>query len=281
MPPVGYRGVMAQGLELGEIPGAGRRRRVRQPGRLPVQLRPQFQAAARRQRRGGAGAGPRARRGGDRHRPAHAEDDRPRPAEGGARAPPRRGRHHRHRLHRRRRAHRVDQPGAHLPLRHQALGLEGAARRAHPRRRAVRAACARTGGSRSSSRAYVGMLSKEAHGAFNFGAIVGESPGAARRAGAGRAGGADVVDGAPARRDRHRQGDGGARHPHQQRPRVAPVRAGELRGARARRARVGAVRAREGVVHRARSRGGSAASSWPTAARCSSTRSATCRSTSR
>ena len=45
--------------------------------------------------------------------------------------------------------------------------------------------------------------------------------GAARRAGAGRAGGADLVDGAAARRDRHRQGDGRARHPHQQRARGA------------------------------------------------------------
>ena len=73
--------------------------------------------------------------------------------------------------------------------------------------------------------------------------------GAARGAGAGRAGGADVVDGAAARGDRHRQGDGGARDPHQQRARVAAVRAGQLRGARARRARIGAVRPREGLVH--------------------------------
>ena len=115
----------------------------------------------------------RARRGGDRHRPADAQDDRPRPAEGGARAPPRRGRHHRHRLHRRRRAHRVHQPGAHLPLRDQALGLEGAARRPHPRQSSASRWCARTAASRSSSAAYVGMLSKEAHSEFSFGAIVG------------------------------------------------------------------------------------------------------------
>ena len=46
--------------------------------------------------------------------------------------------------------------------------------------------------------------------------------GAARRAGARRAGGADDVDGAAARRDRHRQGAGRARHPHQQRARARP-----------------------------------------------------------
>ena len=131
--------VDAAGAGSGEIPHLGRRRRVRQPGRVPVQLRPHVQAFAGRQRRGGAGAGAERGRGGHRHRPADAQDDRPRSAEGGERDPPRRGGDHRDRLHRRRRADRVDQPGAHLPLRHQAVGLERAARRPHPRRRALRA----------------------------------------------------------------------------------------------------------------------------------------------
>ncbi len=58
-------------------------------------------------------------------------------AEGRPRGAPRRGRHHRHRVHRRRRADRGDQPRAHLSLRDQAVGLEGAARRAHARGRAI------------------------------------------------------------------------------------------------------------------------------------------------
>ena len=84
------------------------------------------------------GAGTRGGRGGDGHRPADAADDRPRSAEGGARAPPRRSRQHRDRVHRRRRPDRGDQSRPHLPLRHQALGLQGGARRPHPRHRALR-----------------------------------------------------------------------------------------------------------------------------------------------
>ena len=57
------------------------------------------------------------------------------------------------------------------------------------------------------------------------------------------------------------------------------VRQGQLRGAARHADRVGALRLREGRVHRRRSAASRAASSWPTAARCSSTRSAT--STSR
>ena len=65
---------------------------------------------------------------------------------------------------------------------------------------------------------YAGILSNEQlHGEFDFGDIVGEIAGAARGARAGRAGGADVVDRAAARRDRHRQGAGRARDPRQQR----------------------------------------------------------------
>ena len=91
---------------------------------------------------------------------------------------------------------------------------------------------------------------------------------------ADRAGGAHQHDGAAARRVGHRQGADRARHPLQLAARQEAVHQGELRGAAARSDRVGAVRLREGRVHRrarARRRG---ASSWPRAARCSSTRSA-------
>ena len=81
-----------------------------------------------------------------------------------------------------------------------------------------------------------------------------------------------------ARRDGNGQGAAGARHPRPQQARRARAGQGELRGDPAVAGRERAVRPREGRVHRrhvARSR---AASSWPTAARCSSTRSASCRS---
>ena len=56
--------------------------------------------------------------------------------------------------------------------------------------------------------------------------------------------------------------------------RSGPVRRGQLRGAARDAARVRAVRPREGRVHRRRPAARRAASSWPTAAPCSSTRSA-------
>ena len=55
----------------------------------------------------------------------------------------------------------------------------------------------------------------------------------------------------------------------------AQLREGELRGAAGEPARVRAVRSREGRLHRRRQAARSAASSRPTAARCSSTKSAT------
>ena len=69
-----------------------------------------------------------------------------------------------------------------------------------------------------------------------------------------------------------------ARALHEQSPRAAgPVRRGQLRRDPRGAARVGAVRPREGRVHRRDRATSAACSRRPTAARCSSTRSASCR----
>ena len=92
---------------------------------------------------------------------------------------------------------------------------------------------------------------------------------------AGRDGGADQRPGADLRRERHRQGAGRAQRPRAEPAPRRPVRRGELRGDSRRADRERAVRPHEGRVHRRASPTGAASSSWPTAARCSSTRSAT------
>ena len=78
-----------------------------------------------------------------------------------------------------------------------------------------------------------------------------QRPGApdVRADGAGRG---DQHDGAHPRRVGDRQGDGRARHPLQLAARQQAVRQGELRGAARQPDRVGAVRLREGRVHRRR-----------------------------
>ena len=84
-------------------------------------------------------------------------------------------------------------------------------------------------------------------------------------------------DRAARRRERHRQGAVRARAARAQPARRRPVRRHQLRRDSREPARDRAVRPREGRLHR---RGGAqarASSSWPTAARCFSTRSATCR----
>ena len=82
-------------------------------------------------------------------------------------------------------------------------------------------------------------------------------------------------DGADPRRVGHRQGADRPRDPLQLAAREEAVRQGELRGAARQPDRVGAVRLREGRLHRRRGSARRAASSWPKAARSSSTRSAT------
>ena len=82
-------------------------------------------------------------------------------------------------------------------------------------------------------------------------------------------------DGADPRRVGHRQGADRARDPLQLAAREEAVHQGELRRAARQPDRVGAVRLREGRVHRRASSARRGGSSSPKAARCSSTRSAT------
>ena len=77
------------------------------------------------------------------------------------------------------------------------------------------------------------------------------------------------------RRERHRQGTGRAHGARAQPPAHRPVHRGQLRRDSGRADRVGAVRSRPRRVHRARSPTVAASSRPPTAARSSSTRSAT------
>ena len=95
------------------------------------------------------------------------------------------------------------------------------------------------------------------------------------RAAPSRRAGQDV--GAHHRRERHRQGAGGARAPPPVAARRGALRRRQLRRHPRRAARVGAVRPRQGRLHRRARRQGRALRSAPTAARCSSTRSASCR----
>ena len=95
--------------------------------------------------------------------------------------------------------------------------------------------------------------------------------------GAHRQGGAQHGAGAGARRVRHRQGTGRPRHPRLQPSRRRPLRRRELRrhsrdadGSRV-------LRRTQGLVHRRHRRTARASSRPRAAARCSSTRSATCR----
>ncbi len=97
-------------------------------------------------------------------------------------------------------------------------------------------------------------------------------------AGDGGPGGAEPRHRLPPRRERDRQGGGGARHPRPQPPRRAPLRGGELRGPPGEPRRERALRPRARRLHRRHRRRTRGASSWPTAARSSSTRWASCRS---
>ena len=124
-------------------------------------------------------------------------------------------------------------------------------------------------------------LKEEIKSYHDFDDIVGESASLRLRAGAAGAGRADELERAAARPDRHRQGAVRPRAARTQPPARAAAGAGQLRRAAADAGRERAVRPREGRLHRRRRRCGRDASSWPTAARSSSTRSATCRPTSR
>ena len=97
----------------------------------------------------------------------------------------------------------------------------------------------------------------------------------------GAAGGAHVEHRAAAGRDRRRQGSRRAGDSRREPPPGPPARHAELRGAASVPHRERAVRARERGVHRRPRLSGAAGSRSPTTARCSSTRSANCRSTCR
>ena len=93
----------------------------------------------------------------------------------------------------------------------------------------------------------------------------------------GGARGAEPGERADLRRDRRRQGTRGARDPSLLRPGATEVRRGQLLGARRGHARERTVRPREGRVHRRAGRPGRGSFARRTAARSSSTRSATSR----
>ncbi len=106
-----------------------------------------------------------------------------------------------------------------------------------------------------------------------FGRMIGAQPGHARDLPDGRAGRADERVGARHRRVGHGQGTGGADGPPAEPARLAAVRADQLRRHPGHPARVGAVRPREGRLHRRHRAAAGLRSSWPTAARSSSTKS--------
>ena len=102
-------------------------------------------------------------------------------------------------------------------------------------------------------------------------------PGHRARARAGLPGRARRRAGADHRPERHRQGAHRRDHPGQLRGARRPVRDAQLRRAAVRADRGRAVRRRGRRLHRRDARRARASSRRPTAARCSSTRSATCR----
>ena len=119
-------------------------------------------------------------------------------------------------------------------------------------------------------------LKEEIKSYHDFDDIVGES--ATLRLALSRlvAGRADQFERAAARPDRHRQGAVRAGAARAQPPARAAARPRQLRGAAADAGRERAVRPREGARSPAPWRRGRGGSSWRTAARSSSTRSATC-----
>ena len=106
-------------------------------------------------------------------------------------------------------------------------------------------------------------------------------PGDARPAGAGEPGRPPQHHRARHRRERHRQGSPRPGHPPHEPAERAELHRHQLRGHPRAAARVRALRPRHAARSPAPPPTAPACSSWPTRARCSSTRSATCRSSSR
>ena len=107
--------------------------------------------------------------------------------------------------------------------------------------------------------------------------LVGDDAGDARAVPRHRPAGAGAAVGAGHRRNRHRQGTGGARAASRIAARAQAVRRAQHRGDPVRTAGKRTVRPRGRRFHRRAASATSAASNRPTAARCSSTKSATCR----
>ena len=110
---------------------------------------------------------------------------------------------------------------------------------------------------------------------YHFRDMVSKNPAMHRMFDLAQERGAQPVDDPDPRRERHRQGAARARDPRREPPPGRALRRRVVRGAHRDAARVGALRPREGRRSPAPWRGARASSSWPTAARCSSTRSAT------
>ena len=101
----------------------------------------------------------------------------------------------------------------------------------------------------SLSRQHRYLLSEREEDFDHYG-IVGQQPGGRGAAAQDRAGGAVEEHGARHRGDRHRQGARGAGHPRPQRPARHAAHQGELRGHPRGPPRVGALRPRQGRLHR-------------------------------
>ena len=153
-----------------------------------------------------------------------------------------------------------------LPLHHQGLRLRRAALAGAQRLRAAGSEPAGDHAQRAGRRAERARVHHRA---------VAPDP-RHRRSGAAR--GQAVGDGADSRRERHRQGAAGAAAAQGVGPRRRAVHRRQHVGDPARAGREHALRPRARRVHRRASSSSSASSSWPPAARCSSTRSATCAS---
>ena len=217
----------------------------------------------RHRRRDGAAAQPAVGRGRPAllqgHRPADRLPHAQRPGRAAAR--PRRQRH--------RRGAGAQRQARQLRRRRRGV-LQAAGGRGRARRREHVALRAGAAAARDAARASLPVR-------YRYNRIVGESAAMQRRLRAHAQGGRHRRHGAPARRERHRQGADRARHPLQQRAPRRPVREARLHDHPADADGERALRPRARRLHRRRGARRAASARRPTAARSSSTRSASCR----